>query len=194
LNRNRREPETRWNSPRDGASITGPALAYWPVRYGFEVSLVERAPTIRTGGYAIDIRGSAVDVVNRTGILPAAPAAHVATRQVTFVDSKGRRFGRVRPKDFSPGAGERHVELARGALTSLLFELVRTQVNHRLGDAIVSLSDRSDGVDVDFLSGVRERFDLVGATFDHARASVRAGAVFSRYLGYCFAICKLPNA
>ena len=73
-----------------GASIAGPALAYWLVRYGFEVSLVERAPTIRTGGYAIDIRGSAIDAVNRMGILPAARAAHVATRQVTFVDSKGR--------------------------------------------------------------------------------------------------------
>jgi hypothetical protein len=41
------------------------------------------------------------------------PAAHLATRQVTFVDSKGRQVGRVSPEDFGPGAGERHVELAR---------------------------------------------------------------------------------
>ena len=161
------------------------------------MSLVERAPTSRTGGYAIDIRGSAIDVVNRMGILPAARAAHTATRQVTFVDSKGRQVGRVRPEDFGPGAAERHVELARGSLTSLLFELVLTRVNHRFGDAIVSLSDRPDGVDVDFLSGVRERFDLV-VSCEGLHSTTRElvfgpERMFSRFLGYCFAIYELPN-
>jgi hypothetical protein len=78
-----------------GASIAGPALAYWLVRYGFGVTLVERAPTIRTGGYAIDIRGTAIDVVDRMGILPAVRAEHVATRRVTFVNTQGRQVARV---------------------------------------------------------------------------------------------------
>jgi 2-polyprenyl-6-methoxyphenol hydroxylase-like FAD-dependent oxidoreductase len=131
------------------------------------------------------------------GMLPAARAAHVATRQVTFVNSKGRQVGRVSPADFGPSAGERHVELARDSLTSLLFELVRTQVNHRFGDAIVSLSDRPDGVDVDFLSGLRERFDLVvsceGLHSTTPELVFGPERMFSRYLGYCFAICELPN-
>jgi 2-polyprenyl-6-methoxyphenol hydroxylase-like FAD-dependent oxidoreductase len=198
LNGNRREPETRWNSPGDRGEHCGPPpLAYWLARYGFEMSLVERAPTSRTGGYAIDIRGSAIDVVNRMGILPAARAAHMATPQVMFVDSKSRQVGRVSPEDFGPGAAERHVELARGSLTSLLFELVLTRVNHRFGDAIVSLSDRPDGVDVDFLSGLRERFDLV-VSCEGLHSTTRElvfgpERMFSRFLGYCFAIYELPN-
>lgn len=39
-----------------GASIAGPVLAYWLDRYGFDVTVVERAPTLRkTGGHAVDL-------------------------------------------------------------------------------------------------------------------------------------------
>jgi 2-polyprenyl-6-methoxyphenol hydroxylase-like FAD-dependent oxidoreductase len=180
-----------------GASIAGPALAFWLERYGFTVTLVERAPAIRTGGYAIDIRGPAIDAVDRMGILPALRAAHVATRQVTFVGSKGRQTGRINPEIVGSGGGARHVELARGALTSCLFERIRERVNHRFNDAIVSLNNGADGVDVDFKSGIRERFDLVvsGEGLHSATRGLVFGPEhqFSRYLGLCFAIFELPN-
>jgi len=39
-----------------GASIAGPVLAYWLQRYGFQPTLVERAPGVRkTGGHAVDL-------------------------------------------------------------------------------------------------------------------------------------------
>jgi 2-polyprenyl-6-methoxyphenol hydroxylase-like FAD-dependent oxidoreductase len=161
------------------------------------VTLVERAATIRTGGYAIDIRGTAIDVIDRMGILPAVRAEHVATRQVTFVNAQGRQVARVNPEDFAPGGGGRHVELARGALTSQLFDLIRSQVKHRFGDAISSLSDGPNGVDVGFKSGASERFDLVvsGEGLHSTTRTLVFGpeASFSRYWGYCFAICELPN-
>ncbi|MEO8876458.1 MAG: NAD-binding protein, partial [Polyangiaceae bacterium] len=46
-----------------GASIAGPALAYWLTAYGFDVTVVERAPSLRPGGYAIDVRGAALGVI-----------------------------------------------------------------------------------------------------------------------------------
>ena len=48
-----------------GASIAGPALANWLNQYGFDVTVVERADAIRSGGYPIDVRGTAIDVVER---------------------------------------------------------------------------------------------------------------------------------
>ena len=75
-----------------GASIAGPALAYWLTRYGFEVTLVERAATIRTGGYAIDIRGTAIDVVERMGN-PAGSARR----------ARGHEPGHVRQRAWPPG-------------------------------------------------------------------------------------------
>jgi 2-polyprenyl-6-methoxyphenol hydroxylase-like FAD-dependent oxidoreductase len=40
-----------------GASVAGPALAYWLDRYGFQVTVVERAAALRPGGQAIDFKG-----------------------------------------------------------------------------------------------------------------------------------------
>lgn len=55
-----------------GASIAGPALAYWLHRYGFQVTVVEKASSPRLGGYPVDIRGTALGVVERMGLLPGS--------------------------------------------------------------------------------------------------------------------------
>ncbi len=46
-----------------GAGIAGPTLAYWLKRYGFNPTVIERAPKRREGGYIIDFRGMGVEVV-----------------------------------------------------------------------------------------------------------------------------------
>lgn len=51
-----------------GAGIAGTALAYWLRRHGFKPTVVERAPEIRDGGYKVDIRGAALEVVTRMGL------------------------------------------------------------------------------------------------------------------------------
>ena len=55
-----------------GASIAGPTLAYWLHQYGFRVTVVERAPVPRPGGYAIDVRGAATDVLAKMHLLEQA--------------------------------------------------------------------------------------------------------------------------
>ena len=42
-----------------GAGIAGPALAFWLSRFGFSPTVVERAPSLRSGGQAVDFRGEA---------------------------------------------------------------------------------------------------------------------------------------
>jgi 2-polyprenyl-6-methoxyphenol hydroxylase-like FAD-dependent oxidoreductase len=52
-----------------GAGIAGPALAYWLARHGMTPTLVEKAPTLRTGGYVIDFWGASFEVAKRMGLL-----------------------------------------------------------------------------------------------------------------------------
>jgi len=54
-----------------GASVAGPALAFWLVRLGFAVTIVEKAPALREGGYAVDFRGTSMEVLRRMGLLEA---------------------------------------------------------------------------------------------------------------------------
>jgi 2-polyprenyl-6-methoxyphenol hydroxylase-like FAD-dependent oxidoreductase len=42
-----------------GASVAGPALAFWLGQLGYKVVVIERAPALREGGYAVDFRGAA---------------------------------------------------------------------------------------------------------------------------------------
>ena len=53
-----------------GASVAGPALAWWLARHGFRPTVVERAPHLRGGGYAVDFRGAVhLSVLAKMGIL-----------------------------------------------------------------------------------------------------------------------------
>ena len=181
-----------------GASIAGPALAYWLNQYGFDVTVVERADAIRSGGYPIDVRGTAIDVVERMGVLPQLRAAHVDTGKLRFVDADGNTIATITPEYLAGGTTDRHIELPRGELASILYDLTRDgQARYRFNDFIEALHDDGAGVDVRFKSGAEQRFDIViGADGMHSntRALVFGPeAPFIRYLGFCFNLFSMPN-
>jgi len=181
-----------------GASIAGPAAAYWLDRYGFDVTVVERADAIRSGGYPIDVRGTAIDVVERMGVLSQLRAAHIDTRKLTFVDVNGDPIAAITPEDLAGGVTTRHIELPRGELTSVLYDLTRNrEIRYRFNDSIDALHDDGAGVDVRFRSGAQQRFDIViGADGMHSNTRglvFGPEAPFNRYLGFCFNLFSVPN-
>jgi 2-polyprenyl-6-methoxyphenol hydroxylase-like FAD-dependent oxidoreductase len=180
-----------------GASIAGPCLAYWLQSYGFEVTVVEKSPSVRDGGYPIDIRGTALEVVSRMGLLPVLRAAHVNTEKISFIDTNGLPIGSVQPEAFVGGVEGRDLEVRRGDLTRALYSLVKDKVEFLFNDSIATLDDEGDRVDVTFASGTRGTFDLViGADGLHSNTR---GLVFGpekdfeRYFGYVFAGFTLSN-
>lgn len=190
---------TRSTSPTvliSGASIAGPALAYWLDRHGFDVTVVEKAPRIRGGGYAIDIRGTALGVVERMGILPELRRAHVDTRRISFVDVDGSAIAAIHP-EYALGDDTHDIEVRRGDLADSLYRLTRDSVEYLFDDSIATLDDRGDHVDVAFRGGGRRRFDLVvGADglHSHTRSLVFGPEEqYHRYLGRAFAGFTLPN-
>ena len=53
-----------------GASVAGPSVALWLGRAGHDVTVVEIAPALRQGGYAVDFRGEVnKEVLRRMGVL-----------------------------------------------------------------------------------------------------------------------------
>jgi len=193
--------ETISSTPRSvlvsGASIAGPVLAYWLNHYGFDVTVVERASAVRSGGYPIDIRGTALEVMDRMGLLPAVQAEHIESRTVTFVDADGKTIAAISPYDLS--ANEAHdVELPRGALTALFYDLTKSSsIHYRFDDSIESLDDDGAGVAVRFKSGQRGRFDLVlGADGLHSNTRKLVFGPedpFRRDLGFRFSLFSLAN-
>jgi hypothetical protein len=181
-----------------GASIAGPALAYWLDRYGFDVTVVERAPALCSGGYPIEVRGTAIGVVERMGLLPRAQAEHIDSRELRFVDAEGRTIGTIPPYDLTNNQADRDVELPRGALTKVLYDLTEERpIRYRFNDSIETLKDDGSGVEIQFRSGDRCRYDVViGADGLHSRTRRLVFGPedqFNHYLGNCFSIFSMPD-
>ncbi|WP_250030768.1 FAD-dependent monooxygenase [Paractinoplanes maris] len=144
-----------------GASIAGPAAAYWLARAGCRVTVVERAPVLREGGQNIDVRATAREVVRRMGLEDAVRGRNTGEVGTRFVDEAGAVVSEfpVGP----PGAADgptAELEILRGALSRLIVDACPDTVTWRFGDEITAVEQDGDGVDVT-LAGGRERFDLV---------------------------------
>ncbi|MFG2870669.1 FAD-dependent monooxygenase [Streptomyces sp. NPDC048338] len=182
-----------------GASVAGPALALLLHRYGFAVTVVERAPELRAGGYKVDIRGTAVEVCRRMGVWDEIVAASTDMDGGSYVDDEGRTVGELPAEIFGGRAGQDD-EIMRGDLARILYERTRDDVEYLFGDSIAALhdlGDEGDGVDVDFESGARRRFDLVvGADGLHSntrRLVFGEERRFKRHLGAYISIFTAPN-
>lgn len=51
-----------------GASIAGPALAFWLNRYGDEVTVIVRSKALRSGGQNVDIEGPCQEIIKLMGL------------------------------------------------------------------------------------------------------------------------------
>jgi 2-polyprenyl-6-methoxyphenol hydroxylase-like FAD-dependent oxidoreductase len=176
-----------------GAGVAGITLAYWLRRNGFTPTVVERARFIRDGGYKIDIRGAALPVVERMGLLDQIRDRATGVRQGSFVDHRGRVVASMDGDAFG-GRDHDDAEILRGDLLTLLYEATEG-VEYLWGDSIADLRQTADDVEVAFAGGARRRFDLVvGADGVH---SVTRQLVFGpghvRDLGHRVAVAAVPN-
>jgi 2-polyprenyl-6-methoxyphenol hydroxylase-like FAD-dependent oxidoreductase len=174
-----------------GAGIAGPTLAYWLDRYGFDVTLVERAPRPRTGGYIIDFWGLGYDVADRMQVVRALQETAYKVQELRLVDAEGRRVGGFGAGVFRQLTGGRYLSLPRSALAKLLYDVIAERCPIIFGDSIRELVQTDAGVDVSFERAPGRHFDLViGADGQHSVVRKLAFGEedrFERYLGYAVA-------
>lgn len=180
-----------------GASIAGPALAFWLKRYGFEPTVVERAPALRTGGQAIDVLGTATEVVRRMGLLDQVHARSTDKRGTSYVDAAGKSRADISSAAFNGVGVNGDTEIQRGDLAEVLYEATHDSVEYLFGDSIAALHEDESGVQVTFEHAPARTFDLViGAdgVHSHTRNLVFGPeSEFIRHMGYYISIFTTPN-
>jgi 2-polyprenyl-6-methoxyphenol hydroxylase-like FAD-dependent oxidoreductase len=168
-----------------GAGIAGLTVAYWLRRYGFTPTVVERAPSLLTGGYKIDVRGAALHVLRQMGIYDAVVAAGTDMQGALLVDREGKVINRMSGDAFGHRVGE-DVEIVRGTLCQILKEHVG-DVELRFDDALQAISQSFDSTQVEFTkNGAREFHLVIGADGLHSNVrQIRFGdeSRFVRDLG-----------
>ena len=178
-----------------GAGPAGLAAAYWLKRYGFTPTIVERAPHLLVGGYKIDLRGAALQVIKQMGIHDAIVAARTDMQGAQLVDKEGKVIERMSGDEF----GHRvtgDLEIVRGTLCEILRDHLG-EVELLFGDTIQGITQTSNSVQIQFTkNGVREFDCVIGA--DGLHSNVRRIAFgdesrFLRDLGLYLCVYSVPN-
>jgi 2-polyprenyl-6-methoxyphenol hydroxylase-like FAD-dependent oxidoreductase len=169
-----------------GAGIAGPTLAYWLLQAGHEVTLVERSPALRRGGYLIDFWGAGYGVAERMGIVPELERRGYVVTEARSVDRNGRRVASIRP-DAVTGAADRYVSIARSDLAAVIYDALGGAAELILDDTVRALDDDGDRVRVTFERAPVRDFDLVvGADGLHShvrRLCFGPEESYEKYLG-----------
>ncbi|MFF4413164.1 FAD-dependent monooxygenase [Streptosporangium sp. NPDC001559] len=177
-----------------GAGVGGPTAAYWLARYGFQVTVVERAGTPRSSGNPVDVRGPAVRVAERMGVLSRLREAATGTTGLTFVDAAGRRVGRMDMRAFQQPD---EVEVPRGDLAAILYAASRDHAEFLFDDSVATLDRDGHGVEVTFERAGPRRFDVViGADGLHSltrRLTFGTGNGLMRHMGLYVATLPFPG-
>ncbi|KAK4549219.1 hypothetical protein LTR36_007677 [Oleoguttula mirabilis] len=154
-----------------GASVAGPAAAYWFARAGAHVTVIERFPHLRRGGQNIDIRNVGVTVMRKTPGMEAAVRAKKAVEEgICIVDAEGRPFATMR----ATGNPEQQslvseYEIMRGDLAHILYDMTKEneRVKYVFGEQIASTQQNEsedEPITVEFANGLpTAEYDLVVA-------------------------------
>ena len=178
-----------------GAGPAGLTAAYWLKRYGFNPTIVERAPSLLVGGYKIDVRGAALQVISQMGIHDAVVAARTDMQGAQLVDKEGNVLERMSGDDFGHRVGG-DLEIVRGTLCQILRDHLG-EVEILFGDTIQGITQSSDSAQVQFTkNGVREFDCVIGADGLHSnvrRIAFGEESRFLRDLGLYLCVYSVPN-
>ena len=160
-----------------GLGIAGPTLAYWLSRAGAEVTIVERAPALRTSGYVIDFWGTGYSIAERMGLLPRINERGYFIKEVRLVGEDGRKVGGFSADVFRRALDNRFVSLPRSELSAAIYNAIENDVTVIWNDLVTALEQRADGVQATFQHAPAAAFDLVFG----------AGGLHSPVRDLCFA-------
>jgi 2-polyprenyl-6-methoxyphenol hydroxylase-like FAD-dependent oxidoreductase len=179
-----------------GASISGPVLAYWLTRYGFDVTIVERAPALRkTGGHAVDLFRPAMEISEKMGVLPKIEALATGTNTARIYREGARQPVRVDLTKTVGAASDRHVEIMRDDLSEAYYDAGRDRVEYLFGDSITAISPDGEAT---FERAAPCRYDVVvgadGLNSNVRRLVFGEDAGRTQFLGGYLAVLSVPKS
>ncbi len=180
-----------------GAGVAGPAFAHWMLRAGHDVTLIETAPSFRTGGYVIDFWGLGYAIAEKMGIEKEVLAAGYQVQELRSVDANGNVAARFGVEPIRRATEGRYTSLARGDLAAAIYRTVENDVETIFSDSITAIHDETDRVAVSFEHAAPREFDMVVGA-DGLHSNVRnlvfgPESRYEHYLGCQVAACVIDG-
>lgn len=179
-----------------GAGPAGLACAYLLKKSGFEPTVIEKHPELRTGGYKVDLRGVALDVIHHLGISSQVRTSRTEIVGATLIDGFKEGKEVTIDADLCGGRVEGDVEIMRGDLCKILYDQL-DHIEFIFGSSITALHERTDKVKVQINNKEWRDFDFViGADGLHSKVRELAFGKeddFIRKLDGYVSIFSVPN-
>ncbi|MEO3406723.1 FAD-dependent monooxygenase [Mucilaginibacter sp. CAU 1740] len=171
-----------------GASFAGLCTAYWMIKLGYQVTIVEVASSLKKGGTPVDIMGNTIETVKRMGIFDQIYANRVTMERMEFKNADDITLR----TDFHEQRPDVEYEIERDALLEMIHDLIKNEAQFIYGDSITGLTENHDHIEVTFKKTPPMSFDLVFGC-DGIHSAVRkhwfgAEAEFSHFLQAYFSI------
>lgn len=144
-----------------GAGVAGPSFAYWMRRAGHDVTLIESAPSFRTGGYLIDFWGLGYTVAEKMGIVEDIRKVGYQIEKVRAVDADGRARASLGVGTIRRATDDRYTSVARGDLAATIYRTVENDIETIYSTTITSIDNRPDGVSLTLKGSAARHFDMV---------------------------------
>lgn len=178
-----------------GAGVSGLTLAYWLKQHGFTPTIIEKHPILRTGGYKIDIRGVAIEVIKEMGAYSSILEKKTNVQGVTIIEKDGSESKKM-DADVSGGRITGDLEIVRGDLCEILFNQIG-EIECLFGNSITNILQSEESVTVEFEKGNSRQFDLVIGS-DGLHSNVRSLVFgnekkFLKDLGLYISVFSIPN-
>ncbi len=126
-----------------GASIAGLSAAWWLRHVGWQVTVIERAPSFRDGGQNVDVRGVAREVLDRMGLVDAVRARNTTETGTVIVDRDGNARSEL-PSD-GPDGATAELEVLRGDFARVILDDLPDGVSIVYGETIQDIDDQAGG-------------------------------------------------
>ncbi len=183
-----------------GAGIAGQTTAIGLAEAGWDVRVIERFPSLRTGGQNVDIRGAGRQVIERMGLADQVTDLGTGEVGTRFVDRAGRVLAEFTQDGTSAGGATAEWEILRGQLSQLLADRSPASIEYSFDSSIEEVEDvRGRPLSVRFADGTHDEYDVViiaEGIGSRTRTSLAArfGGVQRRQLGISIAYFSIDRA
>ncbi|GAB5339642.1 FAD-dependent monooxygenase [Pseudomonas sp. ICMP 460] len=143
-----------------GASVAGNTTAWWLSRYGFDVTVIEKAPAFRDAGQNVDVRGAGRDVLRMMGLERAALDLRTSEVGTDWVDEHDNPIARFTVDEVGDGPTA-ELEIMRGDIARLIYEPASNRSTYLFNETITALEQDAHGITVHFQNRPSALYDAV---------------------------------